>query len=327
MNESRDNEIVHRWQGGQSMRAIARELGVSRWYVKRVIGAHQAARDVDSGTPPIANLPKVTTGRSSKVDPFESRIVQLLERYPKMTATRIFEELKPLGYEGSYTILRERVKQLRPQPTKPLVVRFETVPGAQAQMDWAVYDIDFTQEGRRRVNLFSYVLGYSRRQYVCFTERQDFDATIRQHIQAFEHLQGVAATCLYDNMKVVVTRWEDEQPIYNTRFLAFATHYGYRPWACRPRRPETKGKVERPFHYVETSLLMVAPFVAGTPERSHAVVAGERGGRARPSHDEETARGCTRRRAATSLAATGSSLRHRAGGLSNRGWRRDHRVR
>jgi hypothetical protein len=105
------------------------------------------------------------------------------------------------------------------------------------------------------VNLFSYLLGYSRRQYICFTERQDFETAIRQHILAFRHLQGVAATCLYDNMKVAVTRWEDEQPIYNTRFLSFATHYGYRPRACRPRRPQTKGKVERPFHYVETNLL------------------------------------------------------------------------
>ena len=102
---------------------------------------------------------------------------------------------------------------------------------------------------------FSYVLGYSRRQYLWFSERQDFEATIRGHVAAFEHLQGVAATCLYDNMKVVVDRWEDERPVYNVRFLAFATHYGYRPWACRPRRPETKGKVERPFYYVQTNLL------------------------------------------------------------------------
>jgi hypothetical protein len=53
----------------------------------------------------------------------------------------------------------------------------------------------------------------------------------------------------------VVARYEDGEPIYNTRFLAFATHYGFRPVACRPRRPRTKGKVERPFLYVETSLL------------------------------------------------------------------------
>ena len=69
------------------------------------------------------------------------------------------------------------------------------------------------------------------------------------------YLQGVAATCLYDNMKVVVTRYEDIEPIYNPRFLAFATHYGFRPQACRPRRPQTKGKVERPFAYAESSLL------------------------------------------------------------------------
>ena len=63
-------------------------------------------------------------------------------------------------------------------------------------MDWSTYDIDFTGEGRRRVNLFSYLLGYSRRQYLHFTERQDFENTIAQHIRAFEHLQGLAATCL-----------------------------------------------------------------------------------------------------------------------------------
>ena len=66
---------------------------------------------------------------------------------------------------------------------------------------------------------------------------------------------GAATVCLYDNMKVVVQCWDGEQPIYNTRFLAFATHYGFRPWACRPRRPQTKGKVERPFHHIKTHLL------------------------------------------------------------------------
>ena len=59
-------------------------------------------------------------------------------------------------------------------------------------MDWALYTIDFTQEGRRKVNLFSYVLGYSRRQYLHFAASQDMEATIRGHVRAFEHLQGVA---------------------------------------------------------------------------------------------------------------------------------------
>jgi hypothetical protein len=127
--------------------------------------------------------------------------------------------------------------------------------GAQAQMDYATYDLDFTSEGRRRVNLFSYLLGYSRRQYLRFVEAQDFATTVREHIRAFEHLGGVAATCLYDNMKVVVSGYDGDDPVYNPRFLAFAAHYGFRPIACRPRRPQTKGKVERPFGYVESSLL------------------------------------------------------------------------
>lgn len=254
-DRSLENEIIHRWRGGESLRSIASSLGVSRWRVSRTVAEHQQSRESQADVPINSQLPRPQVNRSSKLDAFESLITQLLTRYPRMTATRVMEELKRQGYDGGYTIVRERVKSLRATPAKPLTVRFETAPGAQAQMDWSVYDLDFTSEGRRRVNLFSFVLGYSRRQYLHFTERQDFETTVREHIKAFEHLQGVAATCLYDNMKVVVTRWEDEQPIYNTRFLAFATHYGFRPWACRPRRPETKGKVERPFYYVETSLL------------------------------------------------------------------------
>jgi transposase len=252
MNQQIANDIIHRHQGGQSIRGIATDLSISRRRVSRVIRLQRQRRQEESITP---ELRRPVTQHASKLDGFEPMIQQLLDRYPKISVTRLLEELRQAGYEGAYTILRERVKQLRACPTKPLVIRFETSAGAQAQMDWSVYDIHFTQEGRRRVNLFSYLLSYSRRQYLCFTERQDFDTTIRQHIGAFEYLQGLAATCLYDNLKVVVTRWEGDQPIYNTRFLAFATHYGFKPWACRPRRPETKGKVEKAFSYVQKSLL------------------------------------------------------------------------
>ena len=60
---------------------------------------------------------------------------------------------------------------------------------------------------------------------------------------------------LYDQMKVVVLRVVDGTPFLNPRFLAFATHYGFRPWICKKQRPETKGKVERPFDYAEKNLL------------------------------------------------------------------------
>lgn len=258
MNSEEENEVIHRWQNQQSIRSIASQMNLSRYLVSGIIRKHVQRRDADAAlqneTPP-ASLGAAPTLRSSKLDPFVDQLEQLLERYPKLTATRALEELRRSGYDGGYTILRERIKQLRKTPSRQLTIRFETAPGVQAQMDWATYTIDFTGEGKRRVHLFSYILGYSRRQYICFSESMEFETTIRQHIKAFEHLGGVAATCLYDNMKVVVTRWEDDAPIYNTRFLAFATHYGYRPWACQVRRPQTKGKVERPFHYVETNLL------------------------------------------------------------------------
>lgn len=253
-----ENDVIHRWKILQSIRSIAVELNLSRYKVTRIIATHTQNRDADAAVhleAPPAGLGPVPKLRGSKLDPFTEQIVQLLERYPKITSTRIFEELRRGGYDGGYSILKERVRQLRKVPAKQLTVRFETAPGAQAQMDWATYEINFTAQGKRRVNLFSYLLGYSRRQYIQFTESMDFETTIRQHIKAFEHLGGVAAVCLYDNMKVVVTRWEDDAPVYNTRFLAFATHYGYKPWACQVRRPQTKGKVERPFHYIEMNLL------------------------------------------------------------------------
>lgn len=246
------HEIVHRHSLQQSVRSIARTMRLSRRAVQRVLDEQAAGREQPAPHP---DMPRRRPSRGSAVDAYQEAIATFLHRYPNMTSVRLLEELRGLGYQGGYTVLRQRVKELRCQTSAPLAQRFETAPGMQAQMDWAVYTIDFSSEGRRRVNLFSYVLGYSRRQYLRFTESQDFETLLREHVRAFEHLGGVAATCLYDNMKTVVDRWEGGEPVYNARFLGFAAHYGFRPWACRPRRPQTKGKVERPFQYVESNLL------------------------------------------------------------------------
>jgi transposase len=251
MKESVRNEIVRLSGQGLSQRRIAQQLQVSRHTVHHALEQVATARNEGAAG---ASLGRQARARHS-LEGFDSIIQQLLERYPDLTAQRLWEELRQRGCTGSYPTVWRRLQELRPTPAKLPVVRFETSAGAQAQMDYASYTIPFTEDGPRRVQLFSYVLGYSRRQYLHFVVRQDFDTTLRQHVAAFMHLGGVAATCLYDNFKVVVHSYEDDEPIYNPRFLAFATHYGFRPWACRPGRPQTKGKVERPFHYVETNLL------------------------------------------------------------------------
>ena len=105
-----------------------------------------------------AELKAPRARRASLVDPHVETIQELLARYPKITVQRIWEELRDRGYRGGYSILCERVGQLRPSRQTPWIERFETGPGVQAQMDYAVYTLDFTQEGRRRVNLFSLIL-------------------------------------------------------------------------------------------------------------------------------------------------------------------------
>ena len=252
MNQSMRNEIIRLCYGGASNRRIAKTLGINRKTVAKVIEKHNEAR---SGVAAV-----ISSRRPSLLDPYQDNIAHLVERYPDITAVRLHEELERQGFRGGYTIVREKLRAVRPQPGREPVVRVVTGPGVQGQMDYSSYEIDFTDEGRRRVHAFSYILGYSRRQYLHFVEQEDFITTIREHKRAFDRFRGLAATCLYDSMKVVVTTWDGEQPIYNSRFLAFATHYGFRPWACKRKRPRTKGKIERPFWFVETNLLNARTF-------------------------------------------------------------------
>lgn len=249
-------EIVRRFHGGASLRAIARVLGIDRKTVAAVVQTYQRER-----VGPHSALPRPRV-RRSQLDDYAAEIATLLERYPAITAVRLDEELRAKGFSGGHTIVKDRLRRLRPQPTRAPVVRFETGRGVQAQMDYSTFEIDFTEEGRRRVHAFSYILGYSRRRYLRFVESQDFTTTVREHVRAFEYLGGTATVCLYDNMKVVVQGWDGDQPVYNTRFLAFAFHYGYRPWACRPHRPQTKGKIEKPFFHITTHLLNARTFTS-----------------------------------------------------------------
>jgi hypothetical protein len=91
--------------------------------------------------------------------------------------------------------------------------------------------------------------------YLDFGYREDFFSLVRRHVEAFQYFGGIPHRILYDNMKTVVVRWEGDVPLYNPRFLLFATHYGFKPRACRPHRPQTKGKIERPNRTIKENFL------------------------------------------------------------------------
>lgn len=195
MNDEVRSEILRRWHGGQSGREIARDLRLSRKTVAKALAQHQQQRA--TGT---TGLPTPREKRGSLVDPYEVTLREYLARYPDISVVRLLEELRRSGYAGGYTVLRERVRQLRPPNRRVPVERFETGPGVQAQMDYSLYTLDFSQEGRRRVNLFSYVLGYSRRQYLRFTPSQDMETTLREHVLVMVGQSGVGKSHLLQGL-------------------------------------------------------------------------------------------------------------------------------
>jgi len=246
--------ITMKTQEGWSIRALARHLAISRNMVRRILRKHEKLRDQGHDIL-LVDRQVQKTQRVSKLDAYEETLKRILEKYPLITGQRLFEELCDAGYDGGVSILRDRLRCLRPGPKKTPIIRFETEAGLQGQMDWSPYTIKFLKTGKALVQCFSYILGFSRRHFIDFTKRRDFFTLIRRHQDAFSHFTGTPAQCLYDSEKTVVLRWEAGRPVINPAFSGFATHYRFRPVICRRGRAETKGKVERPFQYVEGNLL------------------------------------------------------------------------
>jgi len=227
---------------GKGIREIAREVGVSRQSVRRALAAESQphyARAVSAGTLLETYVPLVRELYLSK----------------HLIGTRILRELRAAGYEGGRTILYDYLRTLKaPRLAEKATVRFETAPGQQGQFDWSPYVVNLGDE-LQPVIVFAMVLGYSRRKHysASLDERQ---ASIYEAIEdAIWHFGGAPKQLLVDNARALVSNASPAHFRFNDQFLELCGHYRVEPRACEPYRARTKGKVERPFAYLEEQFI------------------------------------------------------------------------
>ena len=205
-------------------------------------------------TPRTRSHPRMSAmPRYSVLDPFKQHIQQRLAKYD-LTAMKLFAEVQAQGYRGSYPVVQRYVRSIRPPKPQPAFVRFETAPGQQAQMDWSPFGRINHLGQSRKLSCFALVLGYSRVLYAEFTVSEDLPTLVQCHLNAFRYVGGIPREMLYDQMKTVVS-WRGvpstsngirSSPISRRRL-------DFDPRVCRPRRAQTKGKIERPFGYIGES--------------------------------------------------------------------------
>jgi transposase len=233
----RDAHLRRLLREGSSLKGAARAVGVDVKTVRRLVRGPQERRR-----------------RASKLDPFRPLITQRVCE-DGWTAVLVLEEIRALGYTGGASVLKAFVRTLRPQAVRRPHLRFETGPGEQGQVDLSPYEV-LLGGTPTPVVCFSFVLGFSRWQYVHFVRHADVHAVCYGHVLAFEAAGGVPAEILYDRMKQVVLESHRHTVVLHPLFAALATHYGFRVVPLAPGYKEGKGKVENPFRYVEGNFLL-----------------------------------------------------------------------
>lgn len=234
--------VLHRH--GKGVREIARDTGLSRTTVRRYLRDRAAVRYK-------ARLPRAT-----KLDPFKAYVVRRLAAAApvRIPATVLVGELHERGYTGGITMLKVFMASLGPAPVAMPAIRFETAPGAQMQVDWAVI-----RRGVDRLSVFVATLGWSRAAYVEFVANERLETLIAAHQNAFLSFGGVPREVLYDNMRTVVAErngYGHGRHRFHPGFLDFARRCGFRPRLCQPYRAQTKGKVERFIRYLRGSFYL-----------------------------------------------------------------------
>jgi transposase len=240
-------EIRADHQKGLSYSELGRKYNIDRRTAKKY---------AESETRPVYSL---TDSKPSKLDPYKVQIMLWLEEAP-YSAMKIWEKVREQGFEGGYTVVKQYVRGKKEQLNEQATVRFETMPGLQAQVDWAFFEDYRVRENGEEKKLYCFlmILGYSRMRYIEFVTDMNTDTLIRCHVNAFRYMGGYPEEILYDNMKQVVIKrlMKQEESTLNRQFEDFAGFYGFKPVLCRPYRGQTKGKIERTVRYVRNNFMI-----------------------------------------------------------------------
>ena len=236
--------LKHYLDQGVSKAELSRRFGVNRRTIHYWIETGQLDREVSAGARGYAPRPPV----AHKLDPYKAIIDARLEAFPKLSAKRLFDEVRAAGYAGCYSRVSDYVRAVRPREPVEAPVRFETPAGRQGQVDFGTFTLPW---GRRHALVI--VLGYSRLLWLRFYPRQTMTVLMEGLEGAFARFGGVPEELLFDQMRAVVL--SDDRAaggglVLNAEFLRFAAHWGFVPRSCRPYRARTKGKVERPIRYI-----------------------------------------------------------------------------
>ena len=232
-------DILELHRSGLSQRAIARRLGISRNTVKKYID-----------DPAVVCSRREKPDRKSILDPWHHLIKEWLDEDEYYTATWIYDRLVSQGYTGSYETVKRKVGTMKQQRRKIAYMRFETVPGHQAQVDFGEFHVQLPDGSVKKLYLFSMILGYSRKIYTEFIEQCDLPHFLDCHIHAFDYFGGIPEQILYDRMKNVYIGRFAGKDRFNTTLVGFSLHYGFTPKVAPAYAAWVKGKVERPYTFI-----------------------------------------------------------------------------
>jgi len=204
---------------------------------------------------------------SSKLEPFHEAIRSRVGK--GLTTTRILREIRGLGYTGGRTIVARYASTLRSEqglrPTRVVKRRFETAPGKEMQVDWSPFEVSIAGT-MVTVHALGCLLCASRKLYLRLLRDERQSTLLEALASAFEYFGGVAARLVTDNMATAVLgRYgADRKVLWHPRFLDFARHYGFDPFACLPRDPDRKGKTEKSFRLVYDDFIKGTEFASWT---------------------------------------------------------------